>query len=127
MRGLLLLLNMTGVPRLVFRLVLDRRVPLWLKLVLPAALVYLAVPIDVLPDIIPVAGRIDDVLVIVGALVVFLGMAPRDVVMEHIRSARTGTGPEPDRKSDENVIEGTYRLVDEDEDERAGPKGRSKG
>ena len=125
LRGLFALLNMTGVPRLVFRLMLDRRVPLRLKLILPAALVYLAVPVDLLPDIIPVAGRIDDLFVIIGALVIFLGLAPREVVAEHARGGGQGAGGEQAAKPDEKVIEGEYRLVDEDENEE--DKRQSKG
>ena len=124
LRGLFALLNMTGVPRLVLRLMLDRRVPLRLKLILPAALVYLALPFDVIPDILPALGRIDDLLVIIGALVIFLGLAPRDVVAEHARGGQ-GAGGEDAAKPDEKVIEGEYRLVDEDENEenKRQPKG----
>ena len=125
LRGLFALLNMTGVPRLVFRLMLDRRVPLRLKLILPAALVYLALPFDVIPDILPALGRIDDLLVIIGALVIFLGLAPREVVAEHARGGGQGAGDEHAAKPDEQVIEGEYRLVDEDENEE--DKRQSKG
>ena len=83
-RGVLLLLNMTGVPRLTYRLMLDGRVPLRLKLILPAALVYLISRIDIIPDSVPVIGRIDDVVVILVSLAVFLGLAPRDIVLEHL-------------------------------------------
>ena len=41
LRGLFYLLSMTGIPRLIFRLMLDRRVPLRLKLLLPAAIAYI--------------------------------------------------------------------------------------
>lgn len=113
LRGLLLLLNMTGVPRLVMRLMVDRRVPLRLKLILPAALVYLISPLDLVPSILP---GIDDVLVIIISLVMFLGMAPRDVVLEHLRNGRQPPDrPSDGPKSDGTVIEGKYRYVDDGE------------
>ena len=109
-----MLLNMTGVPRLVFRLMLDARVPLGLKLILPAAVVYLVSPLDIVPDILPALGRIDDVLVILIALVMFLGMAPRDVVAEHFRGAPAN---DRTRDGDGKVVEGQYRRVDDDDEE----------
>ena len=116
LRGVLYLLNMTGVPRLVIRLMMDRRVPLRVKLILPAALAYLIWPSDVVPDIVPIFGRIDDVLVVIFSLVFFLGTAPREIVMEHIRGPRTDdtTSGSADKKRG-SVIEGEYEVLDEDE------------
>ena len=116
LRGVLYLLNMTGVPRLVFRLMMDRRVPLRVKLILPAALVYLISPFDAVHDIVPIFGRIDDVLVVIFSLVFFLGTAPREIVMEHIRGPRSGdTGSGSDKKKRGSVIEGEYQVLDDDE------------
>lgn len=108
MRLLLTILQMTGVPRLVFRLMIDRRVPMRLKLILPAALVYLISPFDLVRDMVPVLGRIDDVLVLAAALALFLGTAPRYLASEH------GGGRRPD--ADGKVIDGSYRFID-DKDE----------
>ena len=116
LRGVLYLLNMTGVPRLVIRLMLDRRVPLRVKLILPAALAYLISPFDMVHDIVPILGRIDDVLVVIFSLVFFLGTAPREIVLEHLRGRRPGDPPSgsADKKRD-SVIEGEYQVLDEDE------------
>ncbi len=113
LRGVLYLLNMTGVPRLVYRLMMDRRVPLRVKLILPAALVYLISPFDVVHDIVPILGRIDDVLVLILSLAFFLGTAPRDIVMEHLRGSRPASSSDEKRKP---VIEGEYHVVDKDEE-----------
>ena len=116
LRGLLVLLNMTGVPRLVFRLVLDGRVPIRLKLILAAAVAYLILPFDFVPDILPALGRIDDLLVLLISLALFLGMAPKDILLEHSRNRRT-VGPSQDRPSraDKPVIDGKYHIVEDDE------------
>jgi uncharacterized membrane protein YkvA (DUF1232 family) len=50
------------------RLLGDERVPRRRKLVLLALLVYLSVPIDLVPDFIPVVGQLDDVIVAALAL-----------------------------------------------------------
>ena len=111
MRGILMLLSLTGLPRLLTRLMLDRRVPLGLKLLLPAALVYLISPIDVVRDAVPALGRIDDILVILISVGIFLGMAPKDVVSEHLRSGSKGSGS---GQPEQPVIDGEYRIVDDD-------------
>ena len=113
-----MLLQVTGVPRLVTRLMMDRRVPLRHKLILPAALVYLILPIDIVPDIVPVLGRIDDVVVLLGSLVFFLGTAPKGLVSEHLGRGRAQGRSERDG----NVIDGSYRIVDEDDDAGSGPE-----
>jgi uncharacterized membrane protein YkvA (DUF1232 family) len=50
------------------RLVGDEQVPLRRKLVLFALLVYLLVPIDLVPDFLPVIGQLDDVIIAALAL-----------------------------------------------------------
>ena len=114
LRALMMLLNMTGVPRLVLRLMMDRRVPLRLKLLMPAALVYLVSPIDLVSDIVPPLTYIDDVLVILLALAIFLAMAPRDVVLEHMRRPGGGSAEGSARRPRPKVIEGSYRIEDDD-------------
>ena len=118
----LMLMNMTGIPRLMFRLMLDRRVPLSTKLIPVVALIYLVSPFDIVHDMIPVLGRIDDLLAIVLGVLVFLVAAPHDVVVEHIRGRPPddeGRGGPPG--SDGSVIDGKYRYVDD------GSDGRTKG
>ena len=46
------------------RLLGDDRVPRSRKLVMWGLIAYLALPIDIVPDFIPVAGQLDDVLVV---------------------------------------------------------------
>ena len=63
------------------RLLGDARVARRHKVVLWALLAYLALPIDVVPDFIPVAGQLDDVVVVVLALRWFL-RSGRELVTE---------------------------------------------
>ena len=51
--------------------------PMPAKLVLLAGLVYLLVPTDIIPDVIPVLGFSDDVLALIAAGTVFLKIANR--------------------------------------------------
>lgn len=69
--------------RLVWRLLRDPAVPFYLKLIPMAAVTYLFVPLDLLPDALLGLGQIDDLgLLLVGARV-FIDLAPADVVAEH--------------------------------------------
>jgi len=70
-------------PRLLWRLARDPRVPWTVKAALVGMGLYLATPIDLIPDWIPGLGYLDDVL-LVGAVVGYvLRKVPRDVVREH--------------------------------------------
>lgn len=116
----LLLLQFTAVPRLIVRLFLDRRVPLASKLVLPAALVYIVFPIDLVPDIIAPLGLIDDVVVLLGSIAIFLAIVPGHLVAEHMRQirggARAGGQAADSQKPQAPVVEGRYRIVDDEEE-----------
>ncbi len=118
LRGLLLLFSHTRIPRVIGRLMLDRRVPLRAKLLLPAALLYLISPIDLVPDIIPLHGWIDDILAVLFSAALFLGMTPRDVVLEHIQGRGPSSAPDSPnqaRGSGKTVIDGSYRRLEDDE------------
>jgi len=81
-------LGWRGVARGVWGLMRDRRVPLLVRLLPVPLLVYLATPIDIIPDFIPVLGQLDDVLVVAVALWMVLRFTPAEVVTEHFRGPR---------------------------------------
>jgi uncharacterized membrane protein YkvA (DUF1232 family) len=56
------------VIRLLTRLVRDRDVPLRTRLLLVALLAYLLMPVDLVPDVIPVIGYADDAVVVALAI-----------------------------------------------------------
>ena len=67
----------------VYRLVLaDRRTPRVARWLLGLAIAYLASPVDLIPDFVPVLGYLDDVLVVPGLVYLALRMIPREVVAE---------------------------------------------
>ena len=70
--------------RLVWSLARDERVPMRQKLLLGGIAAYLASPIDLIPDFIPVIGQLDDLAVLIFGLDLFIKGAPKDVVDEHI-------------------------------------------
>ena len=71
------------VARLLRRLVVDRAVPLRVRVWLVLLLVYLVSPIDLIPDFIPVLGYLDDALVVAIALRFVMRHAGRSAVERH--------------------------------------------
>ena len=68
-----------------WRMFRDPDVPIAAKAVMPGVLVYLASPIDVIPDFIPVLGQLDDLLVLFLGLGVVLWLTPRHVIEDLLR------------------------------------------
>ena len=73
--------------RLGWRLLRDPRIPAWPKWIVPAgALIYALSPIDLLPDVLPIIGQIDDVSIIalaVALVTMLVKWSPQEVVEEH--------------------------------------------
>jgi uncharacterized membrane protein YkvA (DUF1232 family) len=71
---------------LLFRLLLrDPRVPRGRKVLMAALLAYLAMPIDLVPDFIPVAGQLDDAIVVALVLRSVLRSGGPELLREHWR------------------------------------------
>jgi len=70
--------------RLVTALALDDRMPASRKALLAGAAGYLLIGRDVIPDSVPVLGGIDDVVVVVLAVDLFLDGAPDDLLEEKL-------------------------------------------
>ena len=65
------------------RLVRDARVSRGRKLLLGLLVVYLASPIDLVPDFIPVAGQLDDAILVAIAFRLVLRGSAVELVREH--------------------------------------------
>lgn len=75
-------LMMPNLVKLVARLLKDPRVPRRAKIILGMAAAYVASPIDLIPEMIPVIGWADDVLIIMFALDALISRAGDEVVEE---------------------------------------------
>jgi uncharacterized membrane protein YkvA (DUF1232 family) len=72
-----------NLTRLFAGLMRDPRVPLRAKVVLGATALYLAMPIDVIPDFVPIAGSLDDAIVAAFALRFVVRASSPEIVAEH--------------------------------------------
>jgi uncharacterized membrane protein YkvA (DUF1232 family) len=77
--------------RVVWGMVRDPRTPLGLKGLLLAALAYVVLPVDLIPDVIPIIGQADDLTVLLLVLDMFIQNAPPEVRAEHTTRAKNGT------------------------------------
>jgi uncharacterized membrane protein YkvA (DUF1232 family) len=71
--------------KLAYNLMLDARVHPVAKLIPLAALGYLLLPFDVITDVIPIAGQLDDLAVVLFGMRMFFEFSPPQVVEEHLR------------------------------------------
>jgi uncharacterized membrane protein YkvA (DUF1232 family) len=107
--------------QLVWRLLKDPEVPVYLKLLPIAAVAYVIFPIDLLPDFWPLLGQLDDVSALLLGAKLFIEMSPQDVVARHLGALQQGTTADSvDKKvADSIVIDGDY-TVDSHQKDRAG-------
>jgi uncharacterized membrane protein YkvA (DUF1232 family) len=79
--------------RLAGALFKDKRLPLRARLIPPGLVLYLALPIDIIPDFIPVIGYLDDVIVMVVGVGLLLRLTPPHVLEEHLARLEADSGP----------------------------------
>ena len=79
-----MLLHLPNFARLYWRLFRNWRVPILPKALLVLTLVYVVSPLDVIPDFIPVIGEMDDIVVVLSGLWLFIRLCPPEVVRETV-------------------------------------------
>ena len=75
---------------LIWQIVRDRRVPLYLKAIPALAALYLLLPVDLVPGWIPVLGQLDDLAILALSVRLFVRLAPADVVATYQARLESG-------------------------------------
>ncbi len=84
------LLLVPNLAKLLFRLLKDKRVPLGRRLSMAAVGAYVASPVDLIPDFVPVVGGVDDLLLLAFAIDYLLSASPEAVIDEHWDGSEDG-------------------------------------
>ncbi len=92
--------------KLVFRLMKDKRINPFLKILPFGGLVYL-----IIPDLL--VGPIDDAALLLGGSYLFLELCPQKIIDEHLQQLRLDPSRnQSDDRNDENVIDAEFRDLD---------------
>ena len=66
--------------RYYFLILFDRQTPLYVKLILAVGLLYILVPVDIIPDTIPLLGWLDDLAIASFLVALALKLVPKEVM-----------------------------------------------
>ena len=78
-----LLMFLPNMFMLLGRLIKDSRVPLTEKTLFAAVIVYVIMPLDFIPDVIPFIGQVDDVYLVALTLLRLINRTDESVIREH--------------------------------------------
>lgn len=95
--------------RLIYYLIRDPEVPIYLKVLPFLGFVYLLVPFDLFADVLPFLGQLDDVTALLLTGKVFIELSPQQAVMKHMQTIRELDGydtPATAVVDENNVVEG---------------------
>ncbi|PKB83440.1 MAG: hypothetical protein BZY88_01995 [SAR202 cluster bacterium Io17-Chloro-G9] len=107
-----LLPSIIRLVKLVWRLTFDKRVSIFLRALVPLAVVYAFSPLDLLPDMkVPFGiGRFDDLIILSVAVLLLTKLAPQHVIDEHLGKPRVAR---PEDKDPDKVVDGSSHLIDD--------------
>ena len=94
---------------LVFRLLLNPRVPLRTKLIPALAIGYVVLPFDLLPDFIPILGGVDDAILAIVAAYAFVLLGTR-----YLAAAKAGQRRRKGGNAEDRVVDATYHFIEEE-------------
>ena len=122
--------------KLVWRLLIDRRVPVFTKIIPFLAIAYIISPYDVIADWRPVLGQFDDLIVTVILFILFIVASPKHVVIDQtigrkLRKMQNEQGlgghnpfdfgnrqkPNQDEPTDGKIVDAEFRYVDNEQTE----------
>ena len=97
--------------KLIVRLLGDRRVSPWLKIIPIVGLLYLISPLDLIPDIaLPVVGELDDAAILWLTNYLFVELCPPEIVEQHVKALTLRAAA----AQDDDVVEADSVEIKED-------------
>lgn len=82
-----ILFHIPNFIKLSLRLIKDKRVSFYLKLLVYAAILYIISPFDLLPDfLLPFLGFFEDLIILIFCLIGLVKFSPPEVIREHVQA-----------------------------------------
>jgi uncharacterized membrane protein YkvA (DUF1232 family) len=78
--------------RLVYYLLRDADVPFYLKLLPFVSVIYVLWPLDLVPDLLPIFGQLDDLTALFLGAKLFVELSPREIVDYYLQELKSGVG-----------------------------------
>lgn len=102
--------------KLIWRLLSDKRVNIFLKILPVASLVYLVSPIDLLPGMaLPFIGALDDAAVLWIGTSLFISLCPEEIVHEHtLALEKTIIGSWKKSRDEDDIVDVEARDITDD-------------
>ena len=102
--------------KLIWLLIKDKRVNIFLKVLPVASLVYLVSPLDLLPGmVVPVIGALDDAAIIWIGTSLFISLCPEEIVHQHTLSLeKTLTGTWNNAQGEDEIVDAVARDITDD-------------
>ena len=91
---------------------LDRRIPIKYKLLPALGLAYVILPFDIVPDMLPFLGFLDDIIILVGSIIIFMIFGPLRKLSDTMKNSQA----KENRQKETDIVEGKYRIIDEPTD-----------
>ncbi|PZC41728.1 MAG: Uncharacterized membrane protein YkvA, DUF1232 family [Chloroflexi bacterium] len=103
---------MGRLPIFFLKLMLDRKIPIKYKLLPALGLAYVILPFDFVPDMLPILGFLDDIIILVGTIIIFMIFGPLRKLSDTMKNSKT----KENRQKETDIVEGEYRIIDEPAD-----------
>jgi uncharacterized membrane protein YkvA (DUF1232 family) len=99
--------------KLIWLLISDKRVNIFLKILPVASLVYLVSPVDFLPGLaLPIIGALDDAAIIWIGTSLFINLCPENVVNEHtLALEKSLLGTWKNSSGDDEIVDAVARDI----------------
>lgn len=95
--------------RVAVRLFREPAVPALNKLMPAFAAVYLVWPLDIVPDLLPILGQLDDLGVVLAAVQAFIHLCPEEAAAFHRKAVSEGRRYTPMPRAREGFIDAEFR------------------
>ena len=103
---------MGRLPIIFLKLMLDRKIPIKYKLLPALGLAYVILPFDIVPDMLPILGFLDDIIILVGSIIIFMIFGPLRKLSDTMKNSRA----KENQQKETDIVEGKYRIIDEPTD-----------